>query len=131
MTVPETAADDMGVCAYCERPLVDRGKRPRGGQALRKIDNIIPFNRCNCNHPDNKVYVCGGRDGCKRAKGNRTPLEYYNQQVSSDAFDAGGWSLRQRERFLAQCAYWEAHALAHLQKEHHKRPFYNRSSTQA
>lgn len=126
MSERETLADELGECAYCERPLADKGKRPRSGQAPREIDHIIPHKhgKGGCDCPQNKVYVCGGRDGCNETKGDMTPLEYYNFLSSNGRFEAGGYSLRGQERFLAQCAYWEARALLHLREKHGKRPFY-------
>jgi hypothetical protein len=130
MADQETLADDIGTCAYCDRPLADKGKRPRSGQARREKDHIIPdkHGRGGCDCPENKVWVCSGRDGCNETKRDMTPLEYYNFLDSNGRFDDGGYSLRQRERFLAQCAYWEARALAHLHEKHGKRPFYKRAT---
>jgi hypothetical protein len=130
MTEKETLADYIGACAYCDRPLAAKGKRPRSGRSPREIDHIIPdkHGKGGCDCPENKVYVCSGRDGCNETKGDMTPLEYYNFLDANGRFDDGGYSIRQRERFLSQCGYWEARALAHLLERHRKRPFYKRAT---
>lgn len=129
MTDQHTLADQIGECAYCGRPLAERGKRPRSGEAPREKDHIIPdkHGKGGCDCPENKVYVCGGDDGCNETKGDKTPLEYYNFLADNGRFAAGGYSLRQQDEFLAQCAYWEARALRHLAEKHGRRPFYKKA----
>jgi hypothetical protein len=59
-----------------------------------------------------------------------TPLEWWakqewenqwkdkNGKASVSAFDYGGWTLEERQRFLIQAAYWEARARWHIMTEH-------------
>ena len=117
MAADDSLNPDAETCAYCGRAI---GPRRTGYRHKRELDHIVPdkHGRGGCSHPENKVWVCSGVGGCNESKGDRTPIEFYNRLEKQGAFKAGEYSLKERDAFLANVAYWEALAVRHLFEEH-------------
>jgi hypothetical protein len=74
----------------------------------------------------NLIDLCAECNNGKDGQWTDTPLEYWawhqwhveDGEGNVSPFDFGGWTLRQRDEFLLQAAYWEARARGHLLEVH-------------